>query len=212
MMNSCIMLGCTLYTGVDFMAAFKSEDLIDPGVERDSHLTVLYSEGQEIPRERLPEIMETILGESDWENLISEFKAQTPKPVTEYFSLGVFPGEDKDFLVLVLQPDTPLYDTLQILHTGLKGHYGVSTKFPEYKPHMTLATFESGKAKDYVFNPTLGLILEKATFTLDDFIISYGLPDEPGDRKRYQVTTENAVSRFFRLLRAEKEAEYYNNL
>lgn len=212
MMNSCLMLGCTLYTGVDFTAAFKSEDLIGQGIERDSHLTVLYSEGQEIPKKELPEVMETILGETDWENLISEFKAQNPKPVTEYFSLGVFSGDGQDFLVLLLQPDTPLYDTLQILNTGLKGHYGVKTKFSDYKPHMTLAAFKEGVAKDYIFNPVLGLILEKATFTLDDFILSYGLPDEPDDRKRYQITTENAVSRYFRQLRALKDADYYNNL
>ena len=206
------MLGLTFWTGIDLTAAFKDEDLMANGIERDSHITVLYSEGKELPRTDLVGIMSTILGKLEWENLIKEFKDQTPKKIIDHFSLGMFEGDGQDYLVLRLQPDSPLYNTLHILHTGLKGHFGVKTKFPDYKPHMTLATLEKGKAKDYMFNPTLGLILEKATFTTDDFIISYGDSGVYEDYKRYQITTENAVSRYFRQLQASKDKDYYDSL
>lgn len=211
-MNSCIMLDLTFWTGIDLSAVFKDEDLTAQGIERDSHLTVLYAEDTEIPHKGLQENMKTILGDSDWKELLEEFKSQNPKKILDHFSLGVFEGDGRDFLVLLLQPDSPLYDSLQILHTGLKGFYKVKTKFPEYKPHMTLATLEKGKAKDYIFNPVLNLILEKATFTTDDFVISHGDTGVYEDYKRCQITTENAVTRFFRQLRLEKEAEYYDNL
>ena len=206
------MMAMTLWTGIDFTAVFKDEDLMAGGIERDSHITVLYAEKQEIPRTNLQGVMSTILGKEDWEKLITEFKKQNPLKVIDHFSLGMFEGDGQDYLVLRLQPDSPLYDTLQILHTGLKGHFGVSPKFPDYKPHVTLATLKEGKAKDYIFNPTLGLILERATFTTDDFILSYGDTGVYEDYKRYQVTTENAISRYFRQLRALKDKEYYENM
>ena len=211
-MNSCLMMGLTLWTGIDLWAVFKDEDLIGPGIERDSHLTVLYAEGKEIPKEGLSETLKTLLGDNEWKDLLKEFRSQNPLPVVDHFSLGTFEGEGQDYLVLRLQPESPLYDTLHILHTGLKGKFKVTPKFPDYKPHVTLATLEKGKAKDYMFNPTLGLVLEKATFTSDDFILSYGETGEPDDRKRYQITTENAVTRFFRQLRAEKDKDYYDSL
>lgn len=211
-MNSCIMLGLTLWTGIDLTAVFKDEDLMANGIERDSHITTLYSEGKEIPRENLEETMKTILGKEDWDKLLSEFKKQDPLKVVDHFSLGIFEGDGQDYLVLRLQPESPLFDTLYILHTGLKGHFGVSPKFPDYKPHVTLATLEKGKAKDYMFNPTLNLVLEKATFTTDDFIISYGETGVYEDYKRYQVTTENAVTRYFRQLQASKDKDYYDSL
>ena len=211
-MNSCIMLGLTFWTGIDLSAVFKDEDLVANGIERDPHITVLYSEGKELPRTDLSGVMKTILGNSDWEKLLSEFKKQEPLKVIDHFSLGMFEGDGQDFLVLRLQPESPLFDKLHILHTGLKGHFEVKTKFPDYKPHMTLATLEKGKAKDYIFNPVLGLILEKATFTTDDFIISYGDSGVYEDYNRYQITTENAVTRYFRQLQASKDKDYYDSL
>lgn len=211
-MNSCIMLGLTFWTGIDLSAVFKDEDLMAQGIERDSHLTVLYSEGKELPLGGMKDQMKTILGESEWKDLLHEFKSQDPKKIVDHFSLGMFEGMGQDYLVLRLQPDSPLFDILQILHTGLKGYYGVKTKFPEYKPHVTLAALREGRAKDYMFNPVLNLILEKATFTTDDFILSYGESGVYEDYKKYQITTENAVTRFFRQLRASKDKEYYDSL
>lgn len=211
-MNSCIMLGLTLWTGIDLTAVFKDEDLVANGIERDSHITVLYSENKELPRENLVKTMKTILGDTEWEKLLKTFKSQEPLKIVDHFNLGMFEGSGQEFLVLRLQPESPLFDTLQILHTGLKSHFGVSPKFPDYKPHMTLATLEEGKAKDYIFNPTLNLVLEKATFTIDDFIISYGDNGVYEDYKRYQITTENAVTRYFRQLQASKDKDYYESL
>lgn len=202
-MNSCIMLGLTFWTGIDLSAVFKDEDLVSPGIERDSHITVLYAEDKEIPLSGLSDQMKTILGDTEWEKLLKDFKKQEPMKILDHFELGKFEGEDKDFLVLRLQPYSPIFDTLQILNTGLSGYYNVKSKFPDYKPHMTLAALREGAAKDYMFNQVLGLVLEKSTFTLDDFILSHGLSDEPEDRERFQITTENAVSRFFRQLRLQ---------
>lgn len=210
-MNSCIMLSTTLWSGIDLSAVFNSDDLVGPGIERDSHFTVLYAKNKSLPFTDLSEDMETILGKYEWEKLIESFKKQNPKKILDYFSLSTFEGEGREYLILRIQPETKLNDTLQILHDGLKTKYEVKDSFPEYKPHMTLATLLPGKAKEYIFNPVLSVYLEKSTFTLDDFVISYGEDDED-DRKKYQITTENAVTRYFRQLRIEKEKDYYDSL
>ena len=154
-MNSCIMLGLTFWTGIDLSAVFKDEDLVANGIERDPHITVLYAEGKELPRTDLSGVMKTILGNSDWEKLLSEFKKQEPLKVIDHFSLGMFEGDGQDFLVLRLQPES---------------------------------------------------------FTTDDFIISYGDSGVYEDYNRYQITTENAVTRYFRQLQASKDKDYYDSL
>lgn len=202
--NSCLMLATTLWTGIDLSAVFKTEDLIDSGIERDSHITVFFSPDKVVPREGLLDKIKVL--DSD---LISKFKEQNRYKVLDFFELGKFEN-DRDYVILKLQPDNFLYDALNVLNSGLTSSYDISGTFKTYTPHMTLAQLQPGKAKDYMFSPVLGLILETAVFSIDDFILSHG--DGEGTFKQFQITTENAVSRYFRQKELERDREFFDTL
>ena len=193
--NSCLMLSLSLWTGVDLSAVFKDEDLKDTGIERDSHITVFFSPDK------------VILGDDN--NFLESFKTQDRLKVMDYFEIGKFENES-DYLVLKLQPGNDLYNTLGILNTGLTSSYDIKSTFKNYTPHMTLAELEPGKAKNYMFSSTLGLILESAEFSVDDLVLSHG--DGEGNYKHFQITSENAVSRYFRQKELERDKEYFDNL
>lgn len=205
--NSCLMLSLSLWTGVDLSAVFKDEDLKDTGIERDSHITVFFSPDKVIPREGMLEKIKTILGDEN--NFLESFKTQDRLKVMDYFEIGKFENES-DYLVLKLQPGNDLYNTLGILNTGLTSSYDIKSTFKNYTPHMTLAELEPGKAKNYMFSSTLGLILESAEFSVDDLVLSHG--DGEGNYKHFQITSENAISRYFRQKELERDKEYFDNL
>lgn len=205
--DSCLMLSLSLWTGIDLTAVFKDEDLKGTGIERDSHITVFFSPDKVIPREGMLEKIKTILGDDN--KFLDSFKTQDRLKVMDYFEIGKFENES-DYLVLKLQPGNDLYNNLGILNTGLTSAYDIKSTFKNYTPHMTLAELESGKAKNYMFSPTLGLILETAEFTVDDLVLSYG--DDENNYKHFQVTSENAVSRYFRQKELERDKEYFDNL
>ena len=142
--NSCLMLSLSLWTGIDLSAVFKDEDLKDTGIERDSHITLFYTD-KIIPREGMLEKIKTILGDDN--NFLESFKTQDRLKVTDYFEVGKFENES-DYLVLKLQPGNDLYNTLGILNTGLTSAYDIKPTFKDYTPHMTLAELEPGKAKN----------------------------------------------------------------
>ncbi len=204
--NSCLMLSLSLWTGVDLTAVFDEEDLKDTGIELDSHITIFYDE-KVIPRERMLEKIKTILGEDN--KFLDSFKTQDKLKVMDFFEIGKFEN-DSDYLVLKLQPGNDLYNNLGILNTGLVSAYDIKSTFKDYTPHMTLAELNPGKAKKYMFSPTLGLILETAEFSVDDLVLSYG--DGEGNYKHFQITSENAVSRYFRQRELQRDKEYFENL
>ena len=191
--NSCLMLSMSLYTGIDMSAVFKDEDLVGTGIERDSHITVFFSPDKVISRIGLLDKIKTILGEDS--DFIEKFKLQKKFKVLDYFELGKFENES-DYLVLKLQKDNELYNTLGILNTGLVSSYDIKPTFKDYTPHMTLAELQSGTAKNYIFSPVLGLILENAKFSIDDFVLSHGTKE--GEYKQFNITSVNAVDRYFR--------------
>lgn len=200
------MLSLSLWTGVDLTAVFDEEDLKDTGIELDSHITIFYDE-KVIPRERMLEKIKTILGEDN--KFLDSFKTQDKLKVMDFFEIGKFEN-DSDYLVLKLQPGNDLYNNLGILNTGLVSAYDIKSTFKDYTPHMTLAELNPGKAKKYMFSPTLGLILETAEFSVDDLVLSYG--DGEGNYKHFQITSENAVSRYFRQRELQRDKEYFENL
>ena len=181
--NSCLMLSMSLYTGIDLSAVFKDEDLVGTGIERDSHITVFFSPDKVISRIGLLDKIKTILGEDS--DFIEKFKLQKKFKVLDYFELGKFENES-DYLVLKLQKDNELYNTLGILNTGLVSSYDIKPTFKDYTPHMTLAELQSGTAKNYIFSPVLGLILENAKFSIDDFVLSHGTKE--GEYKQFNIT------------------------
>lgn len=198
-MDSKILLGLTFWKDIDFSAVFKDEDLTALGIEKDPHITIL--EGDKFPREELIGTIKILIGSDDWGKLMDILKEHEPEKVLDHFSLGsVTDEEGREKVVLYLQPESPYYDMLQILRTGLKERYGDNEE-DEYKPYLTLANLRRGRSKGYVFNQVLGMVLENSSFALDDFILWEG-------EKKYQITTENAVDRFFRQLRSEEGKDF----
>lgn len=204
--NSCLMLQVSLWTGIDLSAVFKEEDLKDSGIELDSHITIFYSD-KIVPKEGLLNNIKTILGEDN--NFLESFKDPTKFKVLDYFELEKFEN-DSDYLVLKLQSDNELYNNLGILNTGLMSKYDLTSDFKNYTPHVTLAELQPGKAKNYMFSKTLGLILESALFSIDDLVLSYGVGDN--EYKHFQITSENAVTRYFRQRELERDKKYYESL
>ena len=205
--NSCLMLSMSLFTGIDLSAVFKEEDLIGTGIERDSHITVFFSPDKVISKIGMLDKINTLLGEDS--DFIGKFKLQERYKVLDYFEVGKFENES-DYLVLKLQKDNELYDTLGILNTGLVSAYDIKSTFKDYTPHMTLAELQPGTAKNYMFSPILGLILESAEFSIDDFVLSYGT--EESEYKQFNITSENAVNRYFRQKELFKDKEYFDAL
>ena len=204
--NSCLMLSMSLWTGIDLSGAFDDNDLKDTGIERDSHITIFYTDEKVIQREGLLENIRTILGGSDF---LDRLKEDSKFKVLDYFELGKFENES-DYVVLKLKKDTELFETLDILHTGLSAAYDIKSTFPEYTPHLTLAELNPGKAKQYMFSSVLGLLLETAMFKLDDFVLSNGTEDKK--YKQFNVTSYNAVDRYFRQKELERDRMFYEGL
>lgn len=205
--NSCLMLSMSLWTGIDLSAVFNKEDLVGTGIERDSHITIFYSPKKVVSKDGMLDKIKTILGEDN--KLLESFKDHDRFKVLDYFELGKFEN-GSDYLVLKLQPGCELYDSLEMLNSGLTSTYDIKQTFNTYTPHMTLAELEPGKAKEYMFSPTLGLILESAEFSVDDLVLSYG--DEEENYKHLQITSENAISRYFHQRELERDKDYFDNL
>ena len=196
------MLSMSLYTGIDFCAAFKDEDVIE--LERDSHITIFYTD-KEIPKDEVLDKIKTL----DESVLFGKMKSDDLYDVLDFFELGKFENQDEDFVVLKLQEDNFLYPQVSILETGLVSAFDLKRNFDSYRPHVTLAKLEKGKAKNYMFSPVLNSILETAKFGIDDFVMSYG---EPGEWKQYNLTSYNAVSRYFRQKELERDKKYYDSI
>lgn len=196
-MNSCLMWAIGLYTPVDLASIFKSEDLRDTGLELDSHLTLLYAQGKILPRKDMMSDIETILSD-EYEGLLDICKTENRFKVLDVFDLGSFEN-DSDYIVLKLKKDCEQYRILSLINKGLKTKYGVSSEFSEYTPHLTLAQLQLGKAKDYLANENLKLILENSYFDFEDIMISFGTSSEPVDRKQYFLTQYKNIDRYFRL-------------
>ena len=203
-MNSCLMLAIGLYTPVELGSIFDSTDYKDTGLELDSHITLLYAQGKLLPRKKLKEDIETILGESGWKsfnNLISEVSRIK---VFDAFELSCFEN-DSDYLILKMKPECEIYNNLKLLNLSLRKRYGVSSEFTDYTPHITLAELVSGKAKDYLNSNCLRKVLEDSLIDFEDLILSYGISSEVSDRKQYFLTQYKNIDRYFRLKNLKEE-------
>lgn len=208
--NSCVMLMTSLWTGIDFYAVFDEEDLKDTGIEYDSHITALYAGDLVIPRN---EVLENIkLSLSDyWTDLENLLKENEKLKVSDHFEISKFEN-DSDYVIFKLREDSDIYKLMTLMNKGLVRTYGINSEFATYTPHMTLAELEVGTASKYMFSPLLSKIYENAVFSLDDLVISYGRKDKPGEYKQYNLTSFNAVTRYFRQKELERDREYYASL
>lgn len=202
--NSCMMLAINLDCPVSLKALFDEADLKDTGVELDSHITLLYARGVEIPRKGLMSDVQDILGIENYDDLMSRIHKSDEKNVFDYFDLGTFEN-DSDYLVLKLKPETQISSWLSDINAGLRKKYGVASDFADYTPHISLAELQPGTASKYLESETVKLVLRDTVVSLEDFMVSYGTANEVVDRKQYFLTGFHSVDRYFRLqhLRAE---------
>lgn len=202
--NSCLMLAVNLDCPISLKAMFDEVDLKDTGVEVDSHITLLYAQGKELPRKDLVSDIKTILGSEKWWLLSEKIRVSKLIPVFDVFDLGSFEN-DSDYLVLKLKSDSWLYEPLGQINKGLRQKYDVSSDFDSYTPHVSLAELQPGMAKKYLEDPQLKKFLEDTLIGLEDLMISYGPSNEPNDRKQYFLTPWHSVDRFFRIIHLRNE-------
>lgn len=204
--NSCLMLAMNLSTPVSLGCVFKESDLKDTGVELDSHITLLYAQGKKIEWKGLLDDIRELIGEEDLGWLMGLIRGDEFYSVFDLFELSLFEN-DSDYVILKLRKGTPLFRVLSLINKGLSIKFGVKSEFAEYKPHLSLAELEPGKAKEYVTNEVLIQILEDSIVGVEDLFISYGTSNEPEDREQRWLTSEKNISRFFRLINLKKELE-----
>ena len=206
LMNSCLMLAVNLDTPVNLGCVFDSEDLKDIGIELDSHITLLYAQGKELPRQDLLSDIKTILGEKTIE-FMNLLENEHDYKVLDYFHLSSFEN-DSDYVVLKLNEDKKdLFNDLFLINKGLRVKYDVSVEFDNYSPHITLAELKPGMAKKYMDSEKLNMILEDTYLDFYDIILSYGTSNDVKDRKQYHLTSYNSLPRYFKMFNEERELE-----
>lgn len=201
--NSCLMLAVNLDTPVDLGSIFDSEDYKDTGIELDSHVTLLYAQDKEIPKNNIISDIKIIL---DYEydkfiRLCSE--VENSRPVLDLFELSSF-SNDSDYVILKLRKDCKEYEYFRLINKGLRTKYDVSSNFPDYTAHITLAELEKGKAEKYLNSNKLNRVLDDTYFNFEDLMISYGPSNTPVDRRQYFLTQFSCVDRYFRLATLKK--------
>ena len=175
--NSCLMLNCSLYLPVSLSAIFSREDLKDTGIENESHITLLYAQGKEIPRMNILGDIETILGEPEFDNFIEYIRSENTERILNNFEIGSFEN-DSDYIVLKMKQTSELYKTLGLINKGLRTKYEVVSEY-SYTPHISLAELQPGTAKKYLEDPKISLILNEIFVSLEDLVISYGHSNTP---------------------------------
>ena len=206
LMNSCLMLAVNLDTPVNLGCVFDSEDLKDTGIELDSHITLLYAQGKELPKQDLLSDIKTILGEKTVE-FMNLLENEHDYKILDYFHLSSFEN-DSDYVVLKLNEDKKdLFNDLFLINKGLRIKYDVSVEFDNYSPHITLAELKPGMAKKYMDSEKLNMILEDTYLDFYDIILSYGTSNDVKDRKQYHLTSYNSLPRYFKMFNEERELE-----
>lgn len=201
--NSCLMLAVNLMTPVDLGYIFDVPDLKDTGVELDSHITLLYAQGKEIPKDNIIQDLRDILDYNDFINVYCKNKVFYK--ALDIFSLSSFEN-DSDYIILKLKKNFDLYNKLNLINKGLRVQYGVSSDFDQYTPHISLAELNPGTAEKYLNSDNLKAVLEDSYVNFEDIMISYGKSNEP-DRKQYFLTQFKCVDRFFRIRELERANE-----
>lgn len=201
-LNSCFMLAVNLMTPVDLAYVFDSDDLKDTGIELDSHITILYAQGKEIPRQNIISDIKDIL--NNYDEFIDNYCKNTVfYKALDIFDLGSFEN-DSDYIVLKLKKEFDLFGKLSLINKGLKVQYNVSSDFDQYNPHVSLAELKPGEAKKYIDSEKLKTVLEDTYVNFEDLIISYGKSNELKDRKQYFLTQFKCVDRYFRIIDLRK--------
>lgn len=195
-MNSCIMLAVSLNTPIDLNSVIKEDDLKGDGIIQDSHITIIYGKEMRIPvDEVLPTVSES-LGENEYSVFTEVLKDSFKFKVLNLFDLDVFEKDDYDYLILKLKKGNEIHDKLSKINNGLESKWNITSDFPEYNPHITLAELIPGSGRKYLSNNILLNVLGDSKVGLEDLVMSYGEDGGPFDK--WNVTTYHAVERLFR--------------
>lgn len=208
--TSCLMLAANLETPVSLATVFDAEDLKDTGIEFDSHITILYARNKYLEKRELLKNVISLCETQSKPNLFDRLKDDSDAeefsvPVFDLFELGSFEN-DSGYVVLKLKKEGDLFEKLEILNKGLMKIYGITSDFPSYTPHLTLAELEPGRTEKYMNSETLQLILKGSMVHLEDFIVSYDKEGEDGFDV-HNLTTHCAVERFFRIRELKRDYE-----
>lgn len=113
--------------------------LVDSGVEKDPHVTILY--GIDMEKYGSPEDLEFIKHEVEKSGLITRsFNVDR---------LSTFKNDDKDVLKLDFV-ETSAIKKLRGLNALFTERFQVKSDFPTYKPHATVAYLQKGIGKEFV--------------------------------------------------------------
>lgn len=215
--NSCLMMAMILETPISLAYCFADEDL--KYAEIEPHVTLLYAQGFEVDKSEVKELKTLIwdlLTAADRDFILNQLKDQDYLPSDWFgtvFSLDKFSNDNADYLILKLNEDDGWGKTLgrifRIIHKSVKARWGVKTTFTNYTPHITLACLQPGTAEKYIYDLSLHHVLEDSHLALSDFILSMGESSDNGDPDRIQwnLTSFNAVERYFQLIEAKKAVE-----
>lgn len=195
-MSKCLMLAMSLHTPVMLDSVIKTEHLSEDGVISDSHITIVYDGNDLMEKNSLLDDVKSSIGESEY-NVFNEFIRDSYKfRVGEVTYLDVFSNDDKSYLVLRLKEDNEMFSKLKAMHDYIVNKYGIHEDFPEFKPHITLASCQPGIASEYLDNKILNAVLNDSKLGFEDLV--YSVDNEKGGYDKWNLTTYHALTRFFR--------------
>lgn len=196
-LNSNLEWKIGLYTPVDLGCSFKLEDLIGSGINLDSKITILESNGITLPRKSLLNDIADVLGE-DFEDIISLCSREDDeRKVLDFFDLRSIDGEDSDYVILQLKEGNEIYNKVKLLRKGLSVKYDLNVDRRTYIPHIVLAEVKKGAARKYTFSGNLKLILNDSLVDLEDFALQSSTLS--GEKRTYYLTHFKNLDRFFRI-------------
>lgn len=199
MESSCLMLMMTLYTAVDLDFVISESDLAKDGIETDHHITIFYANDIIVPKNNLLEDAKDILGEDTGYQELTNYLKDPDKvwPLYDIFGLDKFENQDFDVLVMRMKETSPLFEIVDDLNSGYTKKYNLKSDFDEYRPHMTLAYLEPGRADKYLSDTTLDLVLRDSKVSFDDLVISHKFENSE-QYKHWYLTNYNCIARHLR--------------
>lgn len=216
--NSCLMLAANLQSPVSFSAVFDSGDLTGSGVIFDHHVTVAFAKDMILSTTEVESFLRnssvtmgprasegnnTTWHVLDYLKTMKEFDyEETAVPVNSIFYLDNFKNGDSGYVVLKLK-EVDWYDMLHNLNKGFVERFNITSDFPDYTPHMTLAEVRPEAVGKYMNSKVLERVLENSVVSFEDFILSVGTGS---NYKVSDITGHYSVDRFFRIRELEEEA------
>ena len=201
--DSLLSLAIKIESPVIFETAFDLEDLVGDGVELNTQIVILFTKYHELGKKDIIPLLQKYCMK-DLEMIIKLCESGEQFDILDYFDLDTYNDSSSSYVILKLKEentegDASLYKAFKSIHKVVKNEYCLDDNEAgiEYSPHIILARVKKGLGKKYANSKLLDSILKNSKFSLDDFTITY-------QNGVHNVTTYNAVDRFFRLKREEE--------